>query len=212
MKNFILDFETMGADIVKNDFAIIDCSFFVFDTEKMLSDTPYTTKTLANITRCKLSVRNQIDTYKWKVYQDTLDFWAKQSKEVQKLVSPQKDDLTLEQFMVELFSVLNSAGNINYWWSRSSSFDPVILWRIAKVLDKEQAINAHLPHYKQRDTRTFIDAKFDFPKVNSFIPIQDSEFWDKVFQEHNSKWDVLADVLRIQAILRAEKDLEMINR
>jgi hypothetical protein len=73
-------------------------------------------------------------------------------------------------------------------------------------------LKEYLPHWKLRDTRTFIDAKLDFPKVNSFVPVQDEEFWNKVFQAHDSSWDILADILRIQAILRAEQDLEMIKR
>ena len=47
-------------------------------------------------------------------------------------------------------------------------------------------------------------------KQNGFTPIADSEKWDKIFKAHDSSWDVLADVLRLQAIVRAENDLEQI--
>lgn len=210
MKGFILDFETMGQEYL--DCAVIDCSYFVFDTDKMISDDPYTTRTVAEIHKSKVSVQKQVDKYGWKVYKDTLQFWQEQSKEIQKLITPKSTDLTLEEFTQELFTVLNTAGKISYWWTRSTTFDATILLRIMNATDQNLALNEHLPHWKHRDTRTFIDAKLDFPKENAFIPIEDEEFWEKVFQKHNSTWDVLADVLRIQAILRAENDLKMIKR
>ena len=71
-------------------------------------------------------------------------------------------------------------------------------------------MNEYLPFWKIRDIRTFIDTKLNYPKKNGFIPIQDEQLWSKSFVEHNSSWDVLADVLRMQAILRAEEELEMI--
>lgn len=205
-----MDFETFGTNV--NDCAVIDCSFFVFDTEKMISKEPYTTKSIVDIKKCKLSVKNQVDKYGWKVYNDTIKFWQSQAKEVQKLISPRQSDITLEQFSIELFNTLNQSGKINCWWTRSSSFDPPIMWRLMKAVNMDTAFNEHLPHWKHRDTRTFIDAKLDFPAVNGFIPVEDTEFWNKVFQKHNSSWDVLADILRMQAIFRAENDLEMVKR
>jgi hypothetical protein len=210
VKHFILDFETMGTNVY--DCAVVDCSFLVFDTDKMLSANPYTTKSIVDIKKSKLSVKKQIDNYGWKVYSDTIKFWQEQSKEVQKLVSPKSTDITVEEFSTDLFNMLNQAGKISYWWSRSSSFDPLILWRMMDQINMGLAIKEHLPHWKQRDTRTFIDAKLNFPKINGFVPISDEDFWEKVFQEHNSAWDVLADTLRIQAIMRAEADLQMVQR
>jgi hypothetical protein len=67
-----------------------------------------------------------------------------------------------------------------------------------------------LKFWKIRDTRTFIDAKLDFPKENGFVPIKDEALWKKHFKLHNSSWDILADVLRLQAIVRAENDLEQV--
>ena len=210
MKHLILDFETMGTKVY--DCAVIDCSFYVFDTDKMISSDPYTTKNIVDIHKCKLSVQKQVDNYGWKVYSDTIQFWQSQSKEVRKLIVPKETDITVEEFASEFFNVLNKAGKISHWWTRSSSFDPLILWRMMEQIGKEQNINQYLPHWKHRDTRTFIDAKLNFPKINGFIPIEDTAFWEKAFQAHNSSWDVLADLLRIQALLRAEADLEMIKR
>lgn len=209
-KHLILDFETFGKEV--SDCAVIDCSFFVFDTEKMLSEKPYTCRSIVDMKRSKLSVQHQVKTYGWKVYQDTIKFWSEQSKEVQKKIAPKNTDLTVEEFADEFFRELNLAGSVSYWWSRSSSFDPLILWRLMKAVKLDQSVHQHLPHWKQRDTRTYIDAKFNFPVKNAFIPIQDEVFWSKVFQEHDSSWDILADILRMQAIMRAEEDLAQIER
>jgi hypothetical protein len=209
MKNLILDFETLGINV--HDCAVIDCSFFIFDTDKMLSDIPYTTKTITEITKCKLNVKEQVDKYGWKVYDSTIQFWQEQTKEVQKQIAPRSDDLSIDLFATRLLECIQT-NSPTYWWTRSSTFDPWILWRTMESLGKKDEINKRIPHFKHRDTRTFIDAKLDFPKENGFIPIEDHEFWNKVFQKHNSSWDVLADVLRIQAIIRAENDLEMIKR
>ena len=59
--------------------------------------------------------------------------------------------------------------------------------------------------------RTYIDAKFNFETQNGFCPVSDTSTWDRNFKKHDSSWDVLADVLRLQAIVRAENDLEQIN-
>ena len=210
MKHLIFDFETMGTNT--NDCAVIDCSYFVFDTDKMISDNPYTTKSVVDMRKCKLSIKEQVDKYGWKVYVDTVKFWETQPPEIQKKIHPLKSDKTVEDFANEFLSYLADNGKIDYWWSRSNSFDPPILWRIFESQNKSLHIKEYLPHWKLRDTRTFIDAKLDFPKVNSFIPVKDEEFWNKVFQLHDSSWDILADILRIQTILRLERDLEMITR
>jgi len=200
----------MGTNV--NDCAVIDCSFFTFDLEKMVSDTPYTLRSIADMQKCKLSIKEQVRDYGWVVYADTVEFWQKQDASVQKKIMPLKTDKTVEEFTVEILTYLSKNSKYDCWWSRANSFDPPILWRMFEAQKKGSFLNSTIPHWKLRDTRTFIDAKLDFPKENGFIPIQDEEFWGKVFQKHDSSWDILADILRIQAILRAEQDLEMIKR
>ena len=210
MKHLIFDFETMGKIVA--DCAMIDCSMFVADTQKMLSDNPYTTKNIVDIKKLKLSVKEQVDTYGWKVYEDTLQFWQSLPEEARKHIKPLKTDLSVKDFVEEFTNFLIQSGKIDYWWSRSNTFDPFLIWRIYESQKKTPPINEYLPFWRVRDIRTFIDAKLDFPKRNGFVPIADEEFWNKVFVEHDSSWDVLADVLRMQAILRAEQDLEQVKR
>lgn len=208
MKMLFHDFETFGRNV--NDSAVIDLSVFIADTDRMVSDKPYNLNTIDEVKRFKLSVKDQVENYNWKVYEDTVKFWSTVSEEARKHIKPTKNDLTTPEFVDSFLKFLIESGKIDYWWSRSNTFDPLILWRIFDSVNKYNHMNEYLPFWKIRDIRTFIDTKLNYPKKNGFIPIQDEQLWNRSFVEHNSSWDVLADVLRMQAILRAEEELEMI--
>ena len=210
MKHLFLDFETFGKDA--GSCAAIDCSFFVADTDKMLSDKPYTCRDITGVKCLKLSVKDQVANCGFQIEQDTVTFWEQQNETVRKRIAPKPDDMNVSEFCKGVFDYLIESGKIDYWWSRSNSFDPIILWRLMKAAGKEALINEYLKFWRLRDIRTFIDAKFNFSTKNGFCPIADEEFWNKVFMEHDSRWDVLADVLRFQTILRVENDLEQVNR
>ena len=74
------------------------------------------------------------------------------------------------------------------------------------------ALNRALKFYTVRDVRTHIDAKFDYSTKSGFVPVADEEYWKKAFIAHDSTHDVAADILRLQAIHRAENDLEQTDR
>lgn len=208
MKMLFHDFETFGRNV--NDSAVIDLSVFIADTDRMVSDKPYNLNTISEVKRFKLSVKDQVENCNWKVYEDTVKFWSSVSEEARRHIKPSKNDLTTTEFVDSFLKFLIENGKIDYWWSRSNTFDPLILWRIFDSVNKYNHMNEYLPFWKIRDIRTFIDTKLNYPKKNGFIPIQDEQLWNKSFVEHDSSWDVLADVLRMQAILRAEEELEMI--
>lgn len=73
-------------------------------------------------------------------------------------------------------------------------------------------LNQYLRFYKVRDVRTYIDAKFNFTTKSGFVPLADEKYWGETFVAHDSSHDVAADVLRLQAIFRAENDLEQTTR
>jgi hypothetical protein len=210
MKHLILDFETFGQNVM--DCAVIDCSVITVDTEKMLSNDPYTLESISLTKKFKLSVKDQVDNYGWVVYKDTLEFWQSLPEKARKNIKPKSTDLSLAEFVDQFLSYLIDQGQIDYWWSRSNTFDPILIWRIFNSQNKYVHMNEYLRFWRVRDTRTFIDAKLNFPKKNGFIPIADEEAWQQRFVEHDSSWDILADTLRMQAILRAENDLEMVKR
>jgi hypothetical protein len=210
MKNdLIIDFETMSPDA--NNCAVIDVAAMVFDWERFTSGEPYTLKDIRNVTRFKLSVAEQVKNYNYVVTSDTLQFWSELPSEVRAKITPKKSDLSVEEFTKQFMDYLIEGPNIKNWWSRSNTFDPIILVRLFKSQDMLSALESKLKYWAVRDTRTWIDAKFNFPKENGFVPIDNEEVWEANFKKHDSSWDILADVLRFQAIARAEADLPQIE-
>jgi hypothetical protein len=207
MKHMVIDFETMGKKATKC--AVVDCSVIVFEWERFSSN-PYTIANIVDAKRFKLSVADQVKNYGWEIEKSTLQFWEEQEPEVRARVAPKKDDLTVKEFVKQFHEFLVESPKIDYWWSRSNTFDPIILSRLFEAEDKLLHLEEYLKYWKVRDTRTFIDAKLGFPKENGFVPLQDADKWNRVFKKHDSSWDVLADVLRLQQIFRAENDLNLI--
>ena len=205
--HFIIDFETMGKDASKC--AIVDCSVMVFNMDRFLSN-PYTLNSITETRKFKLSVADQVKNYGWEIDKSTLQFWEEQDPEVRANVSPKKSDLTVKEFVKSFHEFLIDSPKIDYWWSRSNTFDPIILSRIFEAEDKLLHLEEYLKYWKVRDTRTYIDAKLNFPKQNGFIPMIDENTWNKNFKKHDSAWDILADVIRFQQIHRAENDLELL--
>jgi hypothetical protein len=211
MRNdLIIDFETMGQDV--HNCAVIDMSAMVFQWDKFTSNDPYNLSDVFKVKKFKLNVSEQVKKFNWVVDKSTLDFWSQQDSEVRKNIAPKSSDLSVEDFCKQFTDFLIDGPKIDFWWSRSNSFDPVILERLFKSQNKVNHLQSHLQHWKVRDTRTFIDAKFDFGlKKNGFNPCANEEKWDSVFKAHDSAWDVLADVMRLQSITRAENDMEQIT-
>lgn len=208
--HFIFDFETMGQDVFQ--IPILDCSYMVFDWDRFITDKPYSLIELVeNAKHDKVKVKEQCEVYGAKFTKRDLEWWESQGDEAKKILKPSKDDVSVGIFIDRFISYIENK-TIGYWWSRANTFDPLILQRWATIVGKFDVITQHLQPWLVRDTRTFIDAKFNFPKVNGFVPVSDEQYWNKTFIKHDSRFDIAADILRLQAICRAENDLEMINR
>jgi hypothetical protein len=211
MRIIFIDFETMGDDVL-DPCAAIDMSIIVGNTDKMLSDNPYSCKDIILSKKFKLSISDQVSNYGFTVQDSALKFWQEVSPEARKHIKPSSIDLTVEQFTVELISYLNTVGKFDYWFSRGNTFDPIILQRLFKVVGKTYVFKEYFRFNRVQDIRTHINAKMEYPVTTNITPIQDDEFWKKVFVEHDSAWDVLADLLRYQTILRLENGLEQPKR
>lgn len=208
--HFILDFETMGQDVFQ--IPILDCSYMVFDWDRFTTDKPYSLVELVeNAKYDKVDVKEQCAVHHAKFTKRDLEWWESQGDEAKKVLKPSKDDVSVHIFIDRFISYIENK-TIGYWWSRANTFDPLVLQRWATIVGKFDTITQHLSPWLVRDTRTFIDAKFNFPKVNGFVPVSDEQYWNKTFVKHDSRFDIAADILRLQAISRAENDLEMINR
>ena len=210
--HFIIDFETIGQN--SREVPAIDCSYTTFEWERF-TENPYSFKELViGMEQAKFDIKDQMVNHGCKYNASDLKWWMDQPKDLRSNLNPSANDLTAVQFMEKLITYFRSVGKIDYWWSRSNSFDPVILERIAQDANKTSMLGDYLKYWAVRDTRTFIDAKFDFNVPggkNAFIPVSNIEKWEYNFKLHDSKHDVAADILRLQAIVRAEADMEQVE-
>jgi hypothetical protein len=136
-----------------------------------------------------------------------LNWWkAQDSKIVEKILKPSKqDDIRIYEFVHKILLYLNANPEVKYWWARSPTFDPIIMWRACTDSGMITDFNNRMKHYLLRDTRTFIDAKLNFePGTNSFILKE----WEEKFEKHNSIHDVAVDILRLQKLVMMENEDE----
>lgn len=199
-KHLILDFESIGADIFNSP--LLSCAYMVFDWGRFTSDKPYTFNELTkNITYKKFKLKPQIEAGR-KYSKSDLQWWLDQGEVAQKQLKPSQDDISVDQFIKELYTDLKGE-KIYRWWSRGNSFDPPLLQReFVKVYDSD-TLNKILPFWNVRDVRTFIDTRFDFKlKKTGFCPIDDEDAWDKFFVLHDPVHDLAADIMRLQKIER----------
>ena len=209
--DLIIDFETMGQD--ESNCAVVDCAAMFFEWNRFTSGKPYSFEELLGRTkRFKLNVKHQVVEHNYVVEPETVQFWQTTDPETKARIVPQKDDLTVTQFCDQFIEMLSSNKKVDYWWSRSNNFDPPIIWRLMRRAKRYHDFNQYVMFHRLRDVRTYIDAKFDFQTVNGFVPVSDEQYWAKTFKPHNSEHDVAADVMRLQAITRAENEMEHVTR
>lgn len=200
-KELIFDFETMGQNTMKC--AVLDCASFVFDRNRFTSDNPYTFKEIVeNANYIKLDVAAQVKKYGFKVESGAVEWWSKQGAAARKRIKPAALDVSLESFFDGFMSYIETKGPLDYWWSRSNTFDPIIIWRIAQTLGESKRHDKNLKFWSVRDTRTLIDALTGFKdrRTNSFIPNENLEEWHSMFEQHNCIHDIAADILRMQIL------------
>lgn len=186
---------------------VVDFSFFLADEKKMLSDNPYTMKTLAEVKKFKISTDDQKENG-LKTQKSVVDYWKNLPEDL-KRISSTKNDLTIEQFVNSLLMYVNSEPQIHFTIVNNKSIQPLFLDNMFKITGK--SIYEHFPINRCIDLQTYIISKTE-TTVFDFCPVDDEDFWVKYYNKNNSSWDVLSNVLKYQAILRAEHDLENILR
>lgn len=205
MPDLILDAETLGQNVLSAP--ILNFSFFLFDVGRFTAGVPYLYDEVLNGTfRLKLSVEDQVRNG-YRIEQSTLEFWDSVGEEAKKQLIPRPNDLTYAEFCDRMVEWLGDR-RVNYWWSRSNTFDPILLWRIFKDSGRSADLDQRLKYWKVRDVRTYIDAKTDFSLAkNAFTPMPEAE-WNQRFKAHDSRHDITADVLRLQKLVRIDAGLE----
>lgn len=206
----MFDYETLSQNVVTNGPVIVNSAYFMFDWNRF-TYYPYTfDELISDIKFDKMNISDQVKRFHFEISQDTMNFWKGLPPKVQLQLKPDPIDITIEEHLKNINEYLDKT-NIYRWWSRANVFDPIILERLRRIKDDQASheIDKKLSFWDVRDTRTFIDTKFDMKNTkNAFIPISDTDKWNELFEEHNAIHDVAADILRMQAIVRAENNLD----
>ena len=207
-KDFIFDLETIGANV--HVCPIVDIAYTTFYWDRFLEE-PYSFQELIEtIQTNKASIKDQMQNFGCSFKKSDVEWWEKLPHHARSKIKSSENDLTMQDFCDTIIRYLFSEKNIDYWWSRGNTFDPVIIWRFMNACNRGEAFNEYLKFWKVRDIRTHIDAKFDYTTRSGFVPVSNVDAWERTFVPHDSTHDVAADVLRLQAIYRAEHDLEQI--
>ena len=196
--HFILDFETVGQDVFTAPF--VSCSYYIFDWDRFTSANPYTFEELIEeIVLAKFNLQEQHEAG-YRLKKSNIQWWLDNG--LQKYLEATPDDISVEEFVQRLYDYLLPC-KIHRWWSRSNTFDPILIHRAFRDHSDRESLDRILPYWKVRDIRTYIDTQFNFQnKVNGFCPIDDEDHWNKVFIQHDPVHDVAADILRMQRIQR----------
>lgn len=197
MADLFIDFETLSID--PTNCAVINFSWVVFN-RGVFTKGAYSFQDLLDRTeQVKLNVKDQVQRFGYEVSADTLKFWKSQPDEVRVQALPSANDITVEAavavFSSSIASHANEGNKIERWWSRGNNFDPVILRRLFR--DVGRNLDDVLNYSAMRDIRTYIDARFDFK-----IGAGETNFNldGVVVKKHDSRHDIVADVLRMQKI------------
>lgn len=209
-KHLFVHFETVGNDAIT---CVPIMAHYVSVKTKEFLSTPYSFEgLLEDVVSVKLSLddaRQKLNIKK--LDQESVSYWAQSSKKNKKKIIPSQSDVDVEEFMKEFVNYV-SHQKVEYWWSRAANFSPVILYRLANAVGCKDIIDEKLKFYLLRDMRTFIDAKFNFSSQNNFIPVSDVDYWNETFDPKDGLHVLVADILRIQTIFRAEADLDQTER
>ena len=202
----VYDAETLSLDLF--DGVALDFSLFHFDRRRFTSSEPYYLSDVKDAITIKLDVAEQVKKYKYRIDPNTLKWWESQEPAARKKIKPSPLDKSLEDFADAFLSAATLKGKIDYWWTRGNKFDPVFIDRIMRSTGRSQREAKVFPYNKIRDTRTYIDAMTRFDADNGFVPVSDTDMWNRTFVKHDSAYDIVADVLRMQALDRAYADME----
>lgn len=212
MGQMIIDFETFGQEATKA--CPFEASVLAFDV-KRFSEEGYTIADLnRSVIKLKLDVETFVKDLGFTIYKEGLEFWKKQNKP--HLIKPNPQlDLKPVDFLNQLANYVKE-NNVDHWYSRSNTFDPIILWQIISRSDSKyesnfkQLYDGILPWWKVRDTRSTLQGMSLFQlKSSVFIPTSNHAAWNDLGDNlHDSKFDVIADVLRMQFVYRAALGLD----
>ncbi len=127
--------------------------------------------------------------------QGTIDWWKKQGKEAQKVLIPQKTDITLRDGLIQFCDYLNNSRydyKKSYCWCRGSSFD----WPIIEDAFRQHKLKLPYNGWKIRDIKTAVD--FMAGTDNGAYNLRNGT--PSKFIKHDSLHDCALDILRLKEL------------
>jgi hypothetical protein len=195
MSSLIFDFETLSHE--PSTAVVLSLATLVFDESTFFEEHDfYTFNELYFLSdSIKFNVEEQIQVYNRKISKGTLDWWSNQSSEARAMIQPRPSDKSIS-VLPDYIQDKCQPSKIKSVYVRGTSFDPVILESLYKVLRKPCPI-----HWgKIRDTRSFIAGLAYGTDIKHNFMIDSIK--DKVVL-HNPVHDIILDVLRMQLLIRA---------
>ena len=192
MTNIIYDFETLGQN--PDSAPVVSFAILEYDPEKFLTD-PYEFYQLVNDALfIKFNVKEQIQTYNRIAEKDTINWWKDQSKEAQKGLIPNENDLSIAAFKDILLGNFQ-CHKVKHVFTRGNTFDPIFLKSILGCSNQEDPF----PWWTIRDTRSFIEGlSYGSDIDNRFIP----DGLTDAMIAHDPVHDIAMDVMRMQYLIR----------
>lgn len=192
MKDFLIDFETLGSD---PNSIVIDLSVIVFEND--VNNIPSFTDLVNSGRRFKFSLRSQKGSRSFT--KSTVDWWKEQSQEARDNLNPSPDDLTVEEGTTKFIEYLKENG-INQWksqgWCRGMSFDfPILKDMLQQTYNIQDTYDTEpCRFWNQRDIRTAIECYLDV-RGTTKTPLHKDIL--KGFVHHDSIHDCAKDILML---------------
>jgi len=191
--SLIFDFETLSTNQQRG--VVTSLAILNYSSDRFVEN-PYTFKELFDACKyIKFDVEEQVRKYKRTIDKETVDWWMKQGEEARKQITPSDEDVSIATLYEWLLSNVEFSG-LKKIYTRGGSFDPNFLESVLLECGKEVPLQWRM----MRDTRSFIEGMgMGIPKfINDF---ELKSFKDN-FVKHDPRSDIVADVLRMQAMTR----------
>lgn len=186
--HLVVDLETLDT-IPTSVILSFGCSLFAFEEKN--ADFEHYIKTGFYT---KLSPIEQIKSGRT-TDQGTIDWWKKQGKEAQKVLIPQKTDITLRECLLQFTDYLNNSRydhKKSYCWCRGASFD----WPIIEDAFRQYKLKLPYNGWKIRDIKTAIDIMAGAD--NGMYNLKNGT--PPAFIKHDSLHDCALDILRLKEL------------
>lgn len=195
--HLLIDFETLGNQYTGK---VVSAAILVFDQNKVeqISDL------MESVLFYQFNYKNSEQT-DWLVEQSYVDWWRKQSKDIQeKSLRITENSKTLEQFVSDLNEIITKHWDeTSFIWSRGNGFDFPILDRVLRKMNL--CVNPDDSFYnvfKQRDIRTLVDSLAlatgrKQSNLNGYISDLIPRDYNKL--THDPTFDVARDAFLVQS-------------